>query len=143
MSNRPLGITLLCAFFGLIGLGSLVSMTSATGYDVPPGQPESVGVFLMAYPFVMFILGTLGLVAAVTLWVGHTAGRTSGLAWLGLWVLEELAIGVWGLVGPEVIREVSSGFGSNLIRILVGLVAFYYLWTVGARYVEPLDRPEG
>jgi hypothetical protein len=131
-------VSLLCGFFALLGVGSLLNAFSYATLSgrIPNGQPQSVELFLTLFPFLMMLLGFLGLFAALSLWTGHPLGRTSGLAWIGLWIVEELLMAIWSVAGPEVIRQAASGIGGNLLRIAVGGALFYYLWTTGATYVE-------
>ena len=138
MSDRPLGVTLLCGFFAFLGLGTLVSAFSYAGASskVPAGRPESVHLFLTFMPIFMALLGLLGLYAAAALWVGHSSGTRAGLLWLGCWVVEEVAMAVWTTVGPEVVQRLGGGISDTVVRILVASAMAYYLATVGREYTD-------
>lgn len=138
MADRPLGMTIASGFFVLIGLASALSGLGsfALWSELPPGQPLSVQVFVYVIPFFLLGLGVAGVVAGVGLWNAQPYGRTAGLVWTALWVGEEVLIGVWATVGPDVVQEASSGLGANLLRVVAGALLFYYLWTTGEAYVE-------
>jgi len=136
MGNRPLGITLICIFFGLIGLSSLVSGLSMFGenFDVA-GEPESVHLFLTIAPYYFLILGTMGLFAATLLWGGRPVGRIVGLIWIGVWILSELLLTVWATTGPETVQQAGSGIEGFVLRFIFAVLLFYYIWIPGKLYV--------
>lgn len=142
MSKRPIGISLLCGFFGLLGLAAVVGTLSSVGGTAPPGASQSVQLFLTIAPVFLVGLGGLGITVAVALWVAHPFGRSGGILFIVLWLSSETIIWLWALSGPAVVRANSSGMGIFL-RFLLGGAISYYLLTVGGRYVttEPA-RPQ-
>lgn len=142
MSKRPIGIYLLCGFFGLLGLAAVVGSLSSLGGTAPPGASQSVQLFLTIAPVFLIGLGILGIVVAVALWVAHPFGRSGGILFIVLWLSSEAIIWLWAINGPSVVQTNSSGLGT-LLRFLFGGAISYYLLTVGGRYVttEPA-RPQ-
>lgn len=136
MTDRPLGIYVACAFLGLAGVAILVAAVNLWGRPTSPDTPDAVSLYLTVVPVFGVILGLLGPFAAVTLWNGSPVGRLGGLVWAALWAAGEIVAAVWALTGPEVVRRASDGPGATFVRAFVAVALFYYLWTVGARYVE-------
>lgn len=139
MADRPLGISLVCVFFGLVGLGLFVGglgLLGRLGQVELAEAPQSVRLFLTIVPFWAIFNGVLGMYAAVTLWGGSPRGRIAGLIGTGMWAAAELFIGIWAVTGPDLVRQATGGVGDNIVRILIAGILFYYLWTVGATYVE-------
>lgn len=136
MTDRPLGIYVACAFLGLVGFAILVSALNLWGRSTTPETPDAVRLYLTVVPIFGVILGLLGPFAAVTLWTGSPVGRLGGLVWAALWAAGELVAALWAVTGPEIVREASDGPGATFVRTFVAVVLFYYLWTVGASYVE-------
>jgi len=137
MSDRPLGISVLCIVFGLFAFSFLIN-----GFDlmdeagtVPANQPLSVEVFLAVFPVFLLGMGFLSLYTAFALWDGSKRGFFASLALLGLWIVEEVVLMLWGFVGPPVVQRYSSGLAPNLVRILIGAALIYYLVVVGQEYV--------
>lgn len=142
MSKRPIGIYLLCAFFGLLGLAAVVGTLSSLGGTAPPGASRSVQLFITIAPVFLVGLGILGIAVAVALWVAHPFGRTGGILFVVSWLSSEVIILLWAIDGPPVVQANSSG-SSTLLRLLVGGAICYYLLTVGERYVTPdTSRPQ-
>jgi hypothetical protein len=137
MSDRPLGITILCLGFGYFGLAGIIGGFSLWGEadTITRELPLSVDVFLFVIPPFTILLGGLTLFAAVTLWGGSRNGWLAGVAALSLWIIEEAVLLVWGLLGPEVIQQFASG-GINIARIIIAIVLLGYLIPVGDQYVS-------
>lgn len=139
MADRPLGISLMCGLFGLLGLGFLIGGLALLGElrGVNLAQaPQSVGLFMIITPFFVMGLGILGIHTAFTLWHASPRGRLGGLVWIGLWAAQELVVGIWAVTGPDIVQQASGDIGDNLLRILIATFLFYYLWTVGGTYVD-------
>ncbi|MFB6137863.1 MAG: hypothetical protein ABEJ42_05920 [Halobacteriaceae archaeon] len=148
MSDRPLGISIVCVLLVLFGLSSLLGGLGLFSLwsVMPPGQPLSVQTFVSVAPFFMLGMGALAAGAGVALWHGHPLGLRLALAWLGLWVVEEVLLGVWGAYGPAIVRRVGDGVASNALRVLIAGALAYYLLSAGRRYVgrartEPTSKP--
>jgi hypothetical protein len=97
-------------------------------------MPESVRLFMMVYPLFAISFGVLGLVVALLLWFAHPFGRLTGLAWLGLWIAEEIVVGLWTMDGPEVVQQAGGGLVGNLPEIALGTIMIFYLWPIGGGY---------
>lgn len=138
MGNRPLGMSLLSGFFGLAGFASVVSALFITGAGdaAPVGTPESVQLFITVLPLYLVVWGFLGWFVAIALWAAHPLGRIGGLVWIGGWLLEEVLMGIWGTIGPELVQQAANGVGGVLLRIVIGGAIGYYLWTAGEPYVH-------
>lgn len=136
MAKRPIGIYLLCVFFGFLGLGGLVSSLSIMGEGTAQqGVSQSVQLFLTITPIFLLVLGILGIVVAVALWAAHPFGKRGGILYIVLWLSSEVILWFWAINGPTVVQQNSSGL-ATLIRFLVGGAIAAYLLTVGERYVS-------
>lgn len=136
MTDRPLGMRLVCGFFGLMGVVLPPSAIVAGGWESPPDAPQSVHLLITFLPLFVLLMGILGMVAAVTLWRASPVGRLSGLLWAALWAAEEITVGIWIVTGPEIIQQTSVNVGLFLLRALIAGILFYYLWADGAAYIE-------
>lgn len=56
-------------------------------------------------------------------------GRPAGLAWLAVWIANELVLLIWIQIGPALVRAASDGAIGPLLRIGIGGLLFYYLWS--------------
>jgi len=128
MTDRPFGVTVLCALFALAGVGFVLSGFDLTGRagDVSTDLPLSVDVFLTVMPIFAVGLGLLALYAAVALFGGSKRGFFAALAVLGLWILEEVILLAWGILGPEIVQR-STDASNNIVRMLVAVGLIYYL----------------
>lgn len=137
MTNRPVGIYLICLSFGIAGVSSFHGGVSLIG-DSPDitGEPILVHIFFAVTPYYYILLGFLVVAAAVLLWWGSPIGRTVGFVGIGLWLLGEFLLTVWTFTGPDLVQQAGPGPAQFMIRLLVGVFVGYYLWTTGHTYVN-------
>lgn len=136
MTKRPLGMSILSGIFGILGIACLISgISSLGGSSISSESRESVHFFLTIAPLFLVCLGILGVCVAIGLWVSHPWGPYGGISFLGLWLISEVLILLWGLNGPTGVQEYTSISGT-LVRILIGGAIIYYLLTTSRDYVS-------
>lgn len=135
MGHRTAGIVLTCVFFlfsgvtgffgGIMLIGPMLRIFSNLIEDVS----TAFAMFMLAIPFYTLALGLAAFFVAYWLWVGNPNGPRRGIVWIGLWLFSEvatMAVIVWG---PEIAQEAGSISVGSFLRVALGILLVYYLWT--------------